>query len=99
MQKKWNLKSHDWHEMTFHIPKIVNICNDDHRIGANDEHKNSRRPKKLSDNQSTINEHLKHDPLHIDEHKDMTVRRIFTQLNCQKRYKKAFKSPLKASNY
>ena len=53
---------------------------------------------KLLDDQSTIKEHLMHEPLHIDEHKDMTVGEIFTQLNCQRRYKKAFKPPLKASN-
>ena len=67
-------------------------------IFCGDEPRNSCRPWKPLDDQSTIKEHLMHEPLHIDEHKDMIVKEIFTQLNFQRRYKKAFKPPLKASN-
>ena len=66
------------------------------KINAVDEPKNSRHPKGPLDDQSSLNEHLWHDPLHIDGRKDMTVGRI--QLNCQKHYNKAFRQPLKASN-
>ena len=67
-------------------------------IFCGDEPRNSYHPWKPLDDQSTIKEHLMHEPLHIDEHKDMTVGEIFTQLNCQRHYKKSFKPPLKASN-
>ena len=67
-------------------------------ILCGNEARNSRHPWKPLDDQSTIKEHLMHELLRIDKHKDMTIREIFTQLNCQRRYKKAFKPPLKASN-
>ena len=73
-----------------------NNNNNNNKINVVDEPKNSRHPKGPLDDQSSLNEHLWHDPLHIDGRKDMTVGRI--QLNCQKHYNKAFRQPLKASN-
>ena len=77
MREKWDPKSHNWHEATFHIPKTVNTSNEDHKIGANDEPINFCFPRKPLDNHSAIKGHLMHGPLHTDKHVDMTFGRIF----------------------